>query len=722
MNAMSSRPVGTISSLLVAFFYVSCSLAEAQNADNGVWHAFGGLADGCAGSVRAEAVAANGDLYVGGSFRVCGDVAASTIARWDGSSWSALGGGTNGTVYAIAVAGSDVFVAGAFTSAGGVTANNVARWDGAAWHALGSGIANSAVSVQGSAIAVLGTDVYVGGMFDSAGGAPASSIARWDSVAQTWSTVDTGVTFAGTSGTVNALAVLNGRLYAGGRFDKAGGSVASNIAMWDGNTWAALGSGANSFVNALAVGGNTLYVGGTFSQTGGIAAYRVAAWSGTAWSAVGASAANGVSPYVLALALGSDGLYAGGKYFDASGTSRSYMARWDGSQWLDLRTGLPPSQFSLSVLALAVSHQKVYAGGRFNGLSSTTAHFIASWDGSVWSALSASSGNGIASAVNSLATYAGVTCVGTAWPAEYDQGSVACWNGASWSAVGGSPFNSPLGVSVLLGSGNDLYIGYYGLGSCCLTSWNGANYVAVGTGGTAGMDSDVLTVLVSGGNVFAGGDFSYAGSVSAPGIAYWDGAAWHPLGNGVGFDVTALAMFGGKLYAGTTYGSVFAWDGQSWSSVGVFDGSVYALLAVDNALYVGGSFTHVGGAAANSLARWDGGLWTGLAIPSGNGVTYHGATGAVNALANTGTVLYAGGQFDSAGGIAANDIVRWDGTTFSSLGAGTTNGIESSGNVSALTVNGADIYVGGQFGTAGGQLSSCVGRYTPDEIFGSVFE
>ena len=45
-----------------------------------------------------------GGVYVGGQFTTAGGVAASRIARWDGSSWSALGTGMdNQAVYALAV-------------------------------------------------------------------------------------------------------------------------------------------------------------------------------------------------------------------------------------------------------------------------------------------------------------------------------------------------------------------------------------------------------------------------------------------------------------------------------------------------------------------------------------------------------------------------------------------------------------------------------------------
>ena len=131
--------------------------------------------------------------------------------------WEHLGtrpGALNNAVYAVAVSGSDVYVGGGFTDAGGnPNADRIARWDGSAWQALGSGL-NSSVS----AIAVSGTNVYVGGFFTDAGGNPnADRIARWDGSA--WQALGDGV-----NGTVSAIAVSGTDLYVGGWFTDAGGN------------------------------------------------------------------------------------------------------------------------------------------------------------------------------------------------------------------------------------------------------------------------------------------------------------------------------------------------------------------------------------------------------------------------------------------------------------------------------------------------------------------
>lgn len=74
----------------------------------------------------------NTDLYAGGYFTNAGGVAASRVAKWDGSSWSALGSGINSWVYALTSHNGDLYAGGSFTIAGGVSAVYVARWDGSA--------------------------------------------------------------------------------------------------------------------------------------------------------------------------------------------------------------------------------------------------------------------------------------------------------------------------------------------------------------------------------------------------------------------------------------------------------------------------------------------------------------------------------------------------------------------------------------------------------------
>ena len=125
-----------------------------------------------------------------GGFTTVGGVAANSIARYNGRTWSALGSGVSGgdfpSVYSIAIANNgEVYAGGSFTTAGGVPATNIARWNGSTWSALGSGVGGGDYAgVSAIAIANNG-DVYAGGSFTTAGEVPATNIARWNGSA--WS-------------------------------------------------------------------------------------------------------------------------------------------------------------------------------------------------------------------------------------------------------------------------------------------------------------------------------------------------------------------------------------------------------------------------------------------------------------------------------------------------------------------------------------------------------
>ena len=90
--------------------------------------------------------------------------------------------------------------------------------------------------------------------------------------------------------------------------------------------------------------------------------------------------------------------------------------------------------------------------------------------------------------------------------------------------------------------------------------------------------------------------------------------------------------------------------------------AVYALAVSGSTLYAGGNFTTAGGSAANHIAQWNGSSWSAL----GSGIEQH----RVYALAVSGSTLYAGGDFTTAGGIAANYIAQWNGSSWSALGSG----------------------------------------------------
>ncbi len=178
------------------------------------------------------------------------------------------------------------------------------------------------MSDRANALAVYGSDLYVGGEFLQAGGMTVHHIARWDG--QAWSSVAGGMS-DGFWPAVTSLAVHEDRLIAGGWFQRAGATPASYIAAFDGTDWAALGDGVDNFVWSVVSYDGLIIAGGDFLNAGGTAAAHVAAWDGASWQPLGA----GLSDFVRSASVFGGGLYLGGWFLQAGGLPSYYLARWD---------------------------------------------------------------------------------------------------------------------------------------------------------------------------------------------------------------------------------------------------------------------------------------------------------------------------------------------------------------------------------------------------------
>ena len=668
------------------------------------WISMGGLA-GTDGTISAAVVDEAGNLYIGGSFYVVGNLMANGVAKWDGTAWSALNGGVSGgtipSVGALAVSGTNLYAGGSFTNAGGIMAAHIARWDGSTWAALGSGL-NGTVN----ALAISGTNVYASGYFADVNGAMTYQIACWNGIA--WTTLGPGL-----NGPVAALAISGTNLYAGGSFTRAGNNDATNIAKWNGSTWTALGSGVDGPIRTLMQVGTNLYAGGDFSFAGGNYATGVAIWNETAWSASCCwfyPSGQLFPQHIDSFTKFGTNVYAAGYFMTSSGSSFHYLAKQDGTNWQALYPGAIGAVF-----AMAISGNILYVGGAFDVAGGNAAKNIAQWNGSTFAPLG--SGMGRDFTINALAIigtnlYAGgsFTMVG-----ESTASYVARWNGRTWSALGSGVDGLVYALAV---SGTNLYVGGYftnagGSQVNYIASWNGNTWAALGSGANA----PVTCLAVSGMNLYAAGFFTKAGEALASHVARWDGNSWSALGAGVNSNVFALAVSGSKVYVGgqfTTAGesgatNVAQWNGASWSRMGTgirdpLYHSVNALAVSGQDVYVGGYFWDAGDLRVHSVAKWNGISWSWL----GPGLALEDRT--VYSLAVSGTDVYVGGDFTKAGFVPANRIARWDGSDWSALGSGVASANGSAPYVTALAVSGSDLYVGGSFTVAGGKASAHVAR------------
>ncbi|MCP4591283.1 MAG: hypothetical protein GY842_11085 [bacterium] len=326
-------------------------------------------------------------LYVGGDFSQAGGVSANNVAKWDGSSWSALSSGTSATVWALNVYGGNLIAAGAFGSAGGQHVGFIAEWNGSTWSPLGSQPVGMNIDVN--ALAVFDGDLYAGGAFNTAGGQAAFFVAKWDGNA--WSAVS-GPSGNGLNGTCYSVAAtdtasaVGPALYAGGIFTTAGGVGAPRVAKWNGSTseWSGMGSGMNTAVFSVAIHndgtGNATYAGGQFSVAGGDPGDYVAKWNGAAWSALG----SGLDDDVWVLASFDDGegadLYAGGDFGLAGGGSASHVAKWDGASWAALGAGTNDAVYACAVAdGTSAITPGLYVGGVFTQAGGQAASCVARW-------------------------------------------------------------------------------------------------------------------------------------------------------------------------------------------------------------------------------------------------------------------------------------------------------------------------------------------------------
>jgi hypothetical protein len=110
--------------------------------------------------------------------------------------------------------------------------------------------------------------------------------------------------------------------------------------------------------------------------------------------------------------------------------------------------------------------------------------------------------------------------------------------------------------------------------------------------------------------------------------------------------------------------------------------SVNVVKVIAGELYIGGQFDSVGGIAANNVAKWNGWRW----LPLGSGVS-----GPVNAIQEFNGKIFVGGLFSSAGNTAAQNIAAWDGRAWSAPG-----GVVDAA-ILAMAVSNNELFVGGAF-------------------------
>ena len=669
------------------------------------------------GVVGLIARQSDGKVIIAGYFEYANGVPRTGLARLnaDGSldtAWNPIP--TNGSVDAILVDSSDnLYVGGSFKNIGGQARNGLARLSSSGavdptWNPVPPNLLGGD-DIMALALDPSGSSLYVGGNFTSIGGQTRQHLAKISTSGS--GTADPAWNPNPNSWVSNILVGSGGNLYLSGGFTTIGGFARAHLAkisgagavdaVWDPNPTP--GTMPVIRVERLALDplSGDIYVGGVFGSIGGLPITHLAKISSSGTGAAVASWNPMARGEVTALAVDANGnVYTGGLIGSAGGQNRNAVklsgttavadAAWDPlGGWTATPFMLPGYAANSSVYAFAMDGSgNVLAGGivnHFGGLTKTGF------------ALLSGSGTGAAN---------------PAWASVQKGGTVKALarDGAGRTIIGGDFFFMGDGVTIR----NN--IARLNSDTTLDTTW------------APEANGEVAALAVDGSdNVYAAGSFTSVGGLARNALARLAAtggvadANWNPSPNG---PVAVLALDGanGYLFAGGNFGNIGGqarsylakistsgagaadanWNPSPSLSIYGFSPSIGALtLDGGGNLYVGGSFTSIGGQNCISLAKLS---TSGVGAADANwhpdptnGTDAPRNYAGISALAlDGGGSLYVGGSFTNISGQARSNLAR-----LATTGTGAADPVwnpGANGGVNAIVLDGkGHAYVGGSF-------------------------
>lgn len=643
--------------------------------------------------------------------------------------------GANGNVLDIARSGNTLYIAGSFRSVG----ENIG---GFVPVNTGSGDRISPFPKVAGSVGVMIPDGsggwYIGGEFTGVGGKPRSCLAqiRADGTVTDWNPSVTGSPGYIDPPSVSALVRYGNRIFAGGGFQEIGGQPRANLGCVDATTGELLDENWNvGNIYAFALRDSTLFVAGGFSSIGGQPRANLAALNAATGEVLPWRADVYGSPYTLLVR--EDTLYVGGSFLGIAGVEQHMLAALNArtAELLPFNarvSGVVRDYFAPPLVAdLELVGDTLYVAGNFTNIGGIADSSLA--------AVNATTGDAIPWTTPSLGPqYEGfppLLCTTVVL-----SGNTA-YIGGWFDTVGGvsRPFTAALDrgtgsllpwnpkpdlqVGMIVPRGDRVYLG--GIFSL-LGEWQhraGLAAIDLATGAVKPWNPNpnggiCTAVAVRDDQVFVSGDFTSIGGEPQPrqylaALDTTNGEVldWNPGAN----DLADLFLLqGDTLYVGGYFtqvggrsrnyaaaidartGEVTAWnpDASSW---------VLTMARSGTTIFLGGIFQQVGGQWRPCLAAVD--AFTGTALPWDPQVM----PGVVDALLVSGNKLYVGGGFEQIGGQPRNSIAALDATTGETLPwYPQASGWGSPIRVRALALIDSTLYVGGSFGTMGGEPRICL--------------
>ncbi|MDB5258910.1 MAG: hypothetical protein JWO73_118 [Candidatus Taylorbacteria bacterium] len=713
--------------ILFAFVLFSVAYAPSSNAEffaNSI--PLPGTITVNSNGVNAIAVGTS-TIYIGGSFTYAGPYSGNfvSISPSTGTATTSSYDKVHGIVNASIPDGrGGWYVIGGFIKVASSSRNDLA-------HILPDGTVdpnfNPSLDSESNALALSsdGSILYIGGFFSTVGSTTRNRLAAVN-------TSDGSVVASfnpNMSGGVTALALSsdNSILYAGGFFTTVGGVTYNRLAAIntaDGTAISAFNPNLNSTVSALALSsdGSKLYAGGSFTTVGVTTRNRLAGITTSNGALISGFNPN-MGSTVNALALSSDNtkIYAGGSFTTVGGATYNRLAAINTADGTAISAFNPNMDGTVTALKLSSDDSKVFAGGSFANMGSATSSGLAAIQTSDGTAVSGFSPNVVGN-IMTISMSADGSAMGIGGTYVSVGGSVR--NRLAAVDITGSTLssfnpnlNNTVNALALSSDGSKLYVGgtFTAVGGTTrnrlagITTSDGA--VISGFNPNVGNTVNTLKLSSDDAKIYAGGLFTTVGVTTRnrlAGITTSNGALISGFNPNMNNTVNSLALSSddAMIYAGGTFSTVGGVTYNRLAGINASNGTAsstfnpnmgntvnsIALSSDNTKLYVGGTFTTVGGVTYNRLAGIN--TATGAAISTFNPNLNVNVNGI--ALSPDGSKLYAGGLFTTVGGATYNRLAGI--TTSNGAVISTFNpSMESTVNTLTISSDGKKLYAGGLF-------------------------
>ena len=611
------------------------------------------------GTITSAITDTAGNWYVGGYFNQIDGVAVNNIARWDGTTWSALStvaadwANWNYRVSTMAFWGDDLYVGGANLSIGGLDYVDLAYWDGSTWHQAGSGFDQYGTV---SKIAVFNDELFFAGSFEQFNGVAVRSFARWD-----------GTNINQLSTNIHEIEFMQAsstNLYIAGK-RWVNESLVDTVQVWDGTNFQTIAS-AEISPYSLKIIDNQLYGIRKLSANSS----ALVRWDGSAWSVV-----IDTIPFVINnFAFDADQFYA-----EAQNGASFALYRYDNQQWQPLTTCNCNAEHTLylvnnQLFMTSEQHKPLlnYSNNQWQefvvkSAYPYTAKIVTYQDDVYIASIQKVLINDVYKEVNYVRSWEDNT-----WKIVYQISNTHTLIDMKATDIG---------VYLLIQNDSTEYydIYYYKQGQ------NGVNIlpdIEIGL-------SEILKLFVLNGNTL------YAIIINS--IYKWNGTQWvfettlpyqnpyrHWIDPFIYNQQLHLLTEAGRSLDNRPLLRIFRRDGNQWINQNiVLEGYLSDSSANANGLYIAGQFYH--NDQVYHLVKWDG---TQLQFIDTQTVL-------ITSVAAEGNNVYVGGLFNQLPGCVCYNLGYWNGSAWQPVDGGTNGLIES------LSLSGRRLYMHGWFSQTG---------------------